>query len=145
MTAPFRLSIPQAIFEAMLAHARAELPAECCGQLAGTVVDGVGRVTQCFPLTNELKSPTEFLSDPRSTFAAHKALQASGTEVLAVYHSHPTSDPIPSRRDLERSYGEHVMNLIIGLRKALPEVNAWWLLSTHEAKEAEFTIEPVQQ
>jgi proteasome lid subunit RPN8/RPN11 len=144
MNLRFRLSIPQAIFDAMLAHARAELPAECCGQLAGTVVDGVGRVTQHFPLVNDLKSPTEFLSDPRSTFAAHKAMRTSGTEVLAVYHSHPTSDPIPSRRDLERSYGEHVVNLIIGMHAATPEVRAWWL-AEHGATEAEWEMERVQQ
>jgi proteasome lid subunit RPN8/RPN11 len=145
MSPPFRLSIPQAIFEAMLAHAREELPAECCGQLAGKIVDGIGHVTQHFPLVNELKSPTEFLSDPRSTFAAFKAMQASSAELLAVYHSHPTSDPIPSRRDHERSYSENVVNLIIGLRRALPEVRAWWLLKTLESKEAEWAIEPAQQ
>jgi proteasome lid subunit RPN8/RPN11 len=59
--------------------------------------------------------------------AANKALRASGTIELAVYHSHPSSDPIPSRRDLERNYSVEVVNIIIGLRNAEPEIRAWWL------------------
>jgi proteasome lid subunit RPN8/RPN11 len=136
---PFRLVIPRPIFDAMLAHAKAEVPAECCGQLAGTVIDGIGRVSLHLKLVNALASPTEFLSDPESTFAAHKAMTATGTEVLAVYHSHPTTDPVPSPRDRERNYGESVVNLIIGLRTAEPEVRGWWL-SAEAAREAAWEV-----
>jgi proteasome lid subunit RPN8/RPN11 len=139
MTDPFRLIIPRPIHEAMLAHAKAELPAECCGQLAGTIVDGVGRVTLHLPLVNALTSPTEFLSDPASTLAAYKAVKATGTEVLAAYHSHPTSDPVPSRRDRERNYGEQIVNIIIGLRTAEPEVRGWWL-TADAAREAGWDV-----
>jgi [CysO sulfur-carrier protein]-S-L-cysteine hydrolase len=127
MTERFRLSIPRAIYDAMLAHVQSELPAEGCGQLGGKVVDGIGRVTLHLPMVNALSSPTEFVSDAASTLAAHKALRASGTDVLAVYHSHPTSDPVPSQRDLERNYSESVVNIIIGLRGPEPDVRAWWL------------------
>jgi proteasome lid subunit RPN8/RPN11 len=139
MSAAFRLLIPRPIYEAMLAHARAELPAECCGLLAGTVTDGIGHVTHHLPLVNALKSPTEYESEPRSMLAAQKAIRASGTQELAVYHSHPTSEPIPSRRDLERSYGEGVVNLIIGLRGAEAEVRGWWF-AIDGSREAEWEI-----
>lgn len=137
MTDPFRLIVPRPILDAMLAHARAELPAECCGLLAGTIADGVGRVTLHLPLVNALASTTEYESEPRSMLAAHKAMRASGTDVLAVYHSHPTSDPVPSQRDRERNYSEMVLNLIIGLRGAEPEVRGWWL-TADSAREAEW-------
>jgi proteasome lid subunit RPN8/RPN11 len=135
VTDPFRLVIPRPIFEAMLAHAQAALPAECCGLLAGTVACGIGQVAQHLPLVNALSSPTEYESNPRSMLAAHKAMRAADTDVLAVYHSHPTSDPVPSRRDRERNYGEQIMNFIIGLRTAEPDVRAWWLTAdtAHEA------------
>lgn len=139
MNAPFRLRIPQVIYDAMLTHAVAELPAECCGLLAGTTVDGIGQVTQHFPLINALRSPTEYESEPRGMFAAHKAMRAMGIQELAVYHSHPTSEPIPSRRDLERSYGEHVVNLIVGLRGMVPHVRGWWL-PADGAREAEWDV-----
>ena len=140
MTDPFRLSIPRPAFEAVLAHARAELPAECCGLLAGTVADGVGRVTLHLPLVNALASATEYESDPRSMLAAHKAMRAAGVDVLAVYHSHPTSEPIPSRRDRERNYGERIVNLIVGLKGAEPTVRGWWL-TADGAQEADWAVE----
>lgn len=140
MTGPFRLAIPRPIFDAMLAHALAERPAECCGLLAGTIVEGVGRVTLHLPLVNELASPSEYESEPRSMLAAHKAMRATGTDVLAVYHSHPTSDPVPSRRDRERNYGEGVVNLILGLRGAEPEVRGWWL-TADAGREAEWELD----
>lgn len=124
---PFRLVIPPAIRDAMLAHARAELPNECVGFLAGTA----GVVTQCLPLVNELRSPTEFLTEPRSLFAAYKAMRAAGTDVLAVYHSHPTSAPVPSKKDVARNtYGPAVAWVIVGLAGDEPEVRAWWLSET---------------
>ena len=141
MNERFRLSIPHAIFESLIAHARAELPAECCGILAGSLENGVGRVTELYPLVNALASPTEYESEPRSMLGAHKAMRASGTEILAVYHSHPNSDPIPSKRDMERSYGEGVVHLIIGLRSAEPDVRGWWLTST-DYREAEWESNP---
>jgi len=141
MNEGFRLSIPPSIFEAMILHARAELPAECCGILAGSIDNGVGQVSEHYPLINALNSPTEYESEPRSMLAAHKAMRASGTEILAVYHSHPSSDPIPSQRDLERNYGEGVVHLVIGLRSSEPDVRGWWLTST-EYREAIFFAEP---
>ena len=50
---PFRLEVPRALYSAMLEQARAELPNECCGLLAGTVEEGVGRVVARYPLVNE--------------------------------------------------------------------------------------------
>jgi len=130
MNKEFRLSIPQAIHEAMIVHARAELPNECCGLLAGSIASRIGRVVEHYPLVNALASPTEYESEPRSMLAAHKAMRASGTDILAVYHSHPTSDPIPSKRDLERNYGEGVIHVIIGLRSSEADIRAWWLSET---------------
>ena len=42
-------------------------------------------------------------------------MRTNGTELLAIYHSHPTSEPVPSRRDVEENtYGESVVHLIVG-------------------------------
>ena len=135
----FRLVIPRAVYDAMLAHAAAELPAECCGLLAGRVEDGVGVVTDRYPLVNELASPTECVSEAKSRLAVEKAMRATGTQELAVYHSHPTSAPIPSPRDLEWNYSERVVTLIIGLAGDEPEVRGWWLTAA-DYREAEVEL-----
>jgi proteasome lid subunit RPN8/RPN11 len=125
---PFRLVIPQPLFDAMLAHARAERPNECVGFLAGTLDEGIGTVSLCLPVVNELASPTEFRTEARSLFAAHRAMRAAGADVLAVYHSHPTTAAVPSWKDVElNTYGPAVAWVIVGLTSEPPDVCVWWL------------------
>jgi [CysO sulfur-carrier protein]-S-L-cysteine hydrolase len=129
MPDPFRLRLPQSLYRDMVAQAVAELPNECCGLLAGTVADAIGLVRQRYPLLNATADPRLFESDAKSMFAAVRDMDNRGFEVLAVYHSHPSAAPIPSRTDLERNYSPDVVNLIISLQGREPEVRGWWLSS----------------
>ena len=112
----------------MLDQAQAELPNECCGLLAGRIADDVGRVEMCYPLVNEKASPREYSAEAKSLIAAHKDMHRRGIRELGIYHSHPTSDPVPSKTDLERNYyGLEVVFLIIGVKDLQPELRVWWL------------------
>jgi proteasome lid subunit RPN8/RPN11 len=125
----------------MLWHALAERPLECCGLLAGVVrEDGVGEVRLRYPLLNAAASPIEFESEPRSLISAYRDICRRGWNVLAIYHSHPTSEPIPSRKDLELSWSDYVVNFIISLTTLPPSVRAWWL-SAETYHEAAWTIQ----
>ena len=134
------LRVPKSIHEAMLAHAVAELPNECVGFLAGTPD---GTVIDRYPLANALASPRRFESEPRSLFEAEKRRRASGLEFLAAYHSHPTSPAVPSKIDLENSYCDDVMCVIISLLSPAPDVRAYWLTAT-TYREADYhiTVDP---
>jgi proteasome lid subunit RPN8/RPN11 len=135
-----RLEVPRSFFDGMLAQARAECPVECCGLLAGAIAeDGTGLVVERYPLVNAAASRIEYLSDPASMFAAWKDMRHRGLEVLAVYHSHPTSSPIPSMKDLAHSYGAGIVNLIISLTTEPPEVRGWWL-ETDSFREADWEV-----
>jgi proteasome lid subunit RPN8/RPN11 len=124
----------------MVAQARAELPNECCGLLAGpSHAGGVARISHRYPLVNELASPTEYRSDPRGMFDAMRDMRRRGIDVLAVYHSHPTSEPVPSRTDRERNYSVEVVNFIIGLGGPEPVVRGWWV-TEEDYREAEWEI-----
>ena len=143
MSTLFRLEVPKDIVEGMVAHARAELPNECCGLLAGSlpeVTSETAVVVRRFPLTNQAGSPTEYLSEAESLFAAHRDMRGLGLEVLSIYHSHPTSEPIPSQKDIERNnYGAEVVHLIISLSRAEPRIRAW-RLSPDAYAEADWTV-----
>jgi proteasome lid subunit RPN8/RPN11 len=127
----------------MLEQARTELPNECCGLLAGIIFpDGekrVGRVVQRYALVNAAADPRRFESEPTSQFRADKDMRRCGTELLVVYHSHPTSAPVPSKTDLERNYSTDVVNLIISLEGEEPQVRGWWLTEA-DYREAEWVV-----
>jgi proteasome lid subunit RPN8/RPN11 len=143
LSTPFRLQVPRRIHEEMLAQATGELPNECCGILAGIlpvalraeqtgtvavpVEPPIVRVERRYPLVNAAQSPKEYLSDPHSMLAAVRDMRQHGLEILGVFHSHPTSAPIPSKTDLERNYSEEVVHFIISLEANRSVTRAWWL------------------
>ena len=114
----------------MIEHAQSELPNECCGLLAGTREGDALKVEACYLLVNEKASPTEYLSEPKSMLHADREMRRLGQDILAIYHSHPTSEPIPSKTDLERNWIPDAVHLIIGLHDPEPSVRGWWLGAT---------------
>ena len=127
MSRSAHLLLPRQFYTCMVEHAQAEFPNECCGLLAGVRDGDALRVKACYPLVNEAQSPTEYRSEPRSMFQAIKEIRGQDHEILAIYHSHPSSAPIPSGTDLERNYSGDVVNFIIGLSEPEPTMRGWWL------------------
>jgi proteasome lid subunit RPN8/RPN11 len=97
--------IPDEIRAQLVQHARDEAPNEACGLLAFR--DGVAE--RYLPGENALQSPYRFELRPRDP--ADFFLEDEGYE-LAVFHSHPETEPRPSRTDIEN----------IGLWKGRPYV-----------------------
>ncbi|HEX2111351.1 MAG TPA: Mov34/MPN/PAD-1 family protein [Gaiellaceae bacterium] len=85
--------VPAAVRSALVEHAEAERPNEACGLVAFR--DGVAE--RYIPGRNSAESPYRFELevDPQAWF-----LEDEGYE-LAVFHSHPSSPPRPSRTDVE--------------------------------------------
>ena len=85
--------IPSEVRSALVEHAKAESPNECCGLLA--LRDGIAE--RYVPARNVAASPYRFELDvdPEAWF-----LEDEGFE-LAVFHSHLSSPPRPSRTDVE--------------------------------------------
>jgi proteasome lid subunit RPN8/RPN11 len=96
------------------------------------------RIVERLPLVNALKSPTAFESEPRELLEAHRKMRANVWEILAVYHSHPDSEPIPSRKDCDLSFSAVVATVIVSLHPT-PETRAWWIRNG-EIHEAHFDI-----
>lgn len=121
------LFLPRRCLETMLRQARAELPNECCGVLGGTASEHELHVEECYALVNEAASRIEYRSDPHSMLKACRAMDAAGWVIVGVYHSHPTSEPIPSKTDIARYDGLDAVQFIIGLKDMEPQVRGWWL------------------
>ncbi len=120
----------------MLAHARAEFPNECCGLLSGCAATGA--VATVHRLVNKAASPVRYFGEEYSLLAAHRAMWAVGADLLAIYHSHPISDPVPSRSDLANNFhGTEVVHFIVSLKGPEPVVRGW-RLGEKEFTEAEW-------
>ena len=120
---PDPLTIPASVRDAMVAHCLREAPFECCGLLGG-----VGKaVASFFPLRNELRDEARYRADSRGLIDAVQALRARGEEILALYHSHPKTDAVPSKTDLRENYYGDVPRIIVSLASAVPVVRIWRL------------------
>jgi proteasome lid subunit RPN8/RPN11 len=123
MNGPNPLAIPATIRDAMVAHCLREAPLEACGLLGGS-----GRaIASFFPLRNELQSEARYQADPNELIAAVQAIRGRGEEILAIYHSHPHTHPIPSKTDIRENYYGEVPRIIVSLAGAEPEVRIWRL------------------
>jgi proteasome lid subunit RPN8/RPN11 len=117
------LEIRFELWDEMIRHALAEAPNECCGFLLGTA----GVPSRVLRLRNEAASPREYFADPRDLMAAERTMRETGRELVAIYHSHPTSEAKPSRRDLAENYYEDVPHIIISLVGPTPVLKAFRL------------------
>ena len=103
-------------------------------------IDGIGRKGNAtLSAGQRRRQPSEFLSDDRSMLDADRDMRVRGLDLLAVYHSHPTSPAVPSRTDLERHWYADVVCMIVRWPLTPPEVRAWWLTET-EYREAEWEV-----
>lgn len=126
---PFtRITMPELLLAQMIGHARSATPNECCGLIAGVISDGVGVAKERFGVRNDADSPSAFWTNAEDMLSAFRQMRAENLELLAVYHSHPSGGPTPSKRDVdENTYGESVVHLIVGLTDRPAQVRGWWL------------------
>ncbi len=75
-------------------------PEEACGLVGGNGE----QVTRINSITNELHSPVRFRMLPEEQLKALLQLEDSGSDLLAVYHSHPSGPDEPSPTDLKEFF-----------------------------------------
>ncbi|MEX1156527.1 MAG: M67 family metallopeptidase [Chloroflexota bacterium] len=91
------LSLPAAVAEAVMRHARAELPNEACGLLSGSLADG--SATAFHPARNVEASPLRYNVHPEDLVRITFAIEDAGEELVAIFHSHTRSPAVPSATD----------------------------------------------
>ena len=99
--------------DAIVDHARAEHPNECCG----LVVTREGRAVAVHLLENTAASPLRFEVDGLTLHRLMTEIEDAGDELGAIYHSHTRSEPYPSQTDVNfAAHWPGVEWLIVGLR-----------------------------
>ncbi len=105
------MKITKGILEKIYEQAEEEAPLEACGYLAGKE----GFITSHYKMTNADKSETHFSLDPKEQFQVAKSVRADGSDLIAVYHSHPASPARPSEEDIRLAHDSSIIYVIVSL------------------------------
>jgi proteasome lid subunit RPN8/RPN11 len=92
------LTIDQATYDAIVAHAKRDHPDEACGIVAGP--EGSDRPERLVEMVNAAGSPTFYEFDSTELLALYKQMWANDEEPVVVYHSHTATEAYPSRTDI---------------------------------------------
>ncbi len=93
-------TIARTIIEAMVAHARDDLPNEACGMVHAR--DGVA--TEVHRVANDAASPFRYEMNPLRMLRLDRQREETGEALLAIYHSHVASEAYPSPTDIRMAF-----------------------------------------
>ncbi len=132
------MRISQQLVNELVAHAKAELPNECCGLIEGKN----GRAVKVRPVRNAAASPLRFEMESQERYNAWKAIETAGNDFLAIYHSHTKTHAYPSQTDVNEAvnWPEQIYVIISLENRNAPVVRAYWLKDKKIA-EAELVVE----
>ena len=117
----FRL--PDDMRAAIIDHAMRDAPRECCGIIAGRG----GVPTRLYETHNVAAGNRLYEIDPAQLIDLEfRELPAQGSEIVAIYHSHPASPAYPSATDIELAFWPDAVFLICSLaNREQPEVRGF--------------------
>ena len=92
------LTIDQATYDAIVAHAKRDHPDEACGIVAGP--EGSDRAERLSRWSTRRAARRSTSSTPPTCSQLYKEMDASDEEPVVVYHSHTATEAYPSRTDI---------------------------------------------
>lgn len=108
--------------KALIQQAQNAAPQETCGLISG--VDG--QALEIVPVSNIADEPSvNYYLDPSQQASALLRFHREGRDLLAIYHSHPAGEPIPSQKDIREAAYPNAIYLIIGLGGDEPRLGTW--------------------
>ncbi len=115
--------LPGEMRGAIVDHATREAPRECCGIIAGRD----GAPMRLYETRNVAAGNRLYEIDPAQLIDLEfRELPAQGTEIMAIYHSHPESPAYPSATDVELAFWPDAVFLICSLaNRDRPEIRGF--------------------
>jgi proteasome lid subunit RPN8/RPN11 len=115
------MRIPRALYDEIVAHARADAPNECCGMVASRD----GEAVRVYRATNAAASPLRYEIEGREQYRIQMAIDDDDLDLGAIYHSHTRSAPYPSQTDINLAFYPDALYVIVGLAGEEPDVRAY--------------------
>ena len=130
------------LLDDLLAHAREEYDAECCGMVAYEPPsgDGRGNAVRVHRATNLFASPKRFEIDGKELLRTLEEFEGEGWELGAIYHSHTHTAPYPSQTDINFAANWPGLEwVIVGLADGQAEVRCY-LIADGEVEEVPLEV-----
>ena len=96
------LTIPRAVAEDLLAHARAEVPNEACGLLSGSLAEATA--TAYHHARNADASPYVYTVHPDDLVRIVFGIEDAGEDLVGIFHSHTHTPAVPSPTDRRQAH-----------------------------------------
>jgi proteasome lid subunit RPN8/RPN11 len=133
------MNISSELLDELIAHAREEYDAECCGVVA-VEPGSPPRAVRVHRAVNVFDTHLKFQIDGMELFGLLEAIEEDGLELGAIYHSHTRTAPEPSQTDITFAAGwPGVEWIIVGLAGERPEVRSY-LIEGGEVREVELQV-----
>jgi proteasome lid subunit RPN8/RPN11 len=118
------VQIPRTLANQLLHQAQLSPSQEVCG-----LVGQRGEQCECYPIENVATDASVlFALNASEQLAAFKSMREKGQSLFAIYHSHPSSPPLPSQIDIEDANYRDALYLIISLNtKGVLEMRGFYL------------------
>jgi proteasome lid subunit RPN8/RPN11 len=134
------IRIEKDAWAAMVAHARATYPNECCGVMLGRADGDDKAVVAAIPLENAYPGAQRerYELRPEDLLFAEREARRQSMDLVGIFHSHPDCDAYFSATDLKNSCPWYSF-VVISIRKGeFDHVNSWLpnAEQTHAEKEA---------
>jgi len=113
---PARATIPAAMRDEIIAHARAGYPDEACGLVAGTAPAGEGgTATRWHPTRNRAASPLRYEIHPDDLLRVALEIDDADEVIWAIVHSHVRSSARPSPTDVGLAFYPEALYVLVSL------------------------------
>ncbi|HEU4868362.1 MAG TPA: M67 family metallopeptidase [Actinomycetota bacterium] len=123
-----KLTIPQDIYDGMIQHCRDDYPNEACGFISGLN----GECTKLYPLPNAAASPIYYRPGDKEMIAAINDIDERDEELVAIFHSHVASAPVPSPTDRREAHYPDAVYLIVSLMDGDNPLTRGWLIKKQD-------------
>jgi len=106
------LTLPKDHVDEMIAHAKEDVPNECCGIIAGEN----RKATKLYRAINAEASPYRYSVEPKDLLRIYRDLDSNDWDVLVIYHSHTQTEAHPSPTDIRLAAWEDAYYVIVSLQ-----------------------------
>lgn len=135
------ITLKKADYEKILAHARACLPEEACGLIAGTDDGTEKHIEAVYLIENTDHSNEHFTISPREQLSAIKDMRSHGWQPLGNWHSHPETPSRPSEEDKRLFFDSKSRYLILSLQDSQnPVLNAFIVQNHTDVSKDELVV-----